>query len=113
MEFRYHTDPETGLPHIYDHPIAEDGVRTDRKTTRGVSQTPTPEGPMSEQKFPPGWDAERVKKLIDHYDQISEGDLEVEDEAATEEHDGQTVIAVPNDLLPAIRKLLADHKSAS
>ena len=27
MELRFHIDPETGLPHIYDHGITEDEVR--------------------------------------------------------------------------------------
>jgi hypothetical protein len=60
---------------------------------------------MTDQKFPPGWDAERTKRLIEQYDQVSE------DELAAEEHDGQTVIAVPEALLPAIRQLLATHKA--
>ena len=68
---------------------------------------------MSElQKFPPGWDANRVGRLIDHYDGLSEDEQVAEDEAAAREQDGQTVISVPEDLLPAIRQLLATHKSA-
>ena len=66
---------------------------------------------MSEQKFPPGWDAERTKRLIEHNDQLSEDELAAEDDAAAEEHDGQAVIAVPDVLLPAIRQLLATHKA--
>jgi hypothetical protein len=68
---------------------------------------------MSEpQKFPPGWDAERAKRLIDHYDNLTEEELAVADDKAAEEQKGQTVIAVPDSLLPAIRQLLATHKSA-
>jgi Ser/Thr protein kinase RdoA (MazF antagonist) len=37
---------------------------------------------MSEQKFPPGWDEARVKRLIDHYENMSEDELLAEDEAA-------------------------------
>lgn len=59
---------------------------------------------MTDQKFPPGWDAERTKRLIEQYDQMSEDELAAEDDAAAEEHDGQTVIAVPEALLPAIRQ---------
>jgi hypothetical protein len=66
---------------------------------------------MSEQRFPPGWDAERVKRLVDHYDNISEDDLADEDEAAQTDSD-QVIIAVPHELLPAIRQLLATHKTA-
>jgi len=68
---------------------------------------------MSEpQKFPPGWDAERVKRLIDHYDGLSEDELAAADEAAAAEQKGQAVITVPESLLPAIRQLLATHKIA-
>ncbi len=66
---------------------------------------------MSEQKFPPGWDAERTKRLIEQYDRQSEDELAAEDDAAAEEHDGQTVIVVPESLLPAIRQLLATHQA--
>ena len=27
MKLRFHKDPETGLPHIYDHGVTEDEVR--------------------------------------------------------------------------------------
>jgi hypothetical protein len=67
---------------------------------------------MSEPRFPAGWDAERVKRLIAHYESMSEDEQVAEDEAAEEEKEGQTVITVPDELLPAIRKLLATHKSA-
>jgi hypothetical protein len=67
---------------------------------------------MSDPKFPPGWDADRVKKLIDHYEGLSEEEQVAEDEAAAQAQNGQSVITVPDELLPAIRKLLASHKSA-
>ena len=67
---------------------------------------------MSESKFPAGWDAERVKRLIDHYESLSEDELIAEDEAAAEPRPGQVVISVPVELLPEIRRLLAAHKTA-
>jgi hypothetical protein len=67
---------------------------------------------MNTPEFPAGWDAERVKQLIDHYEEMSEDELVAEDEAAVEDRDGQTVITVPDELLPAIRQLLASHKTA-
>jgi len=66
---------------------------------------------MNEQKYPPGWDKERVKRVSDHYEGISEEEQVAEDEAAREQS-GQTTITVPDELLPAIRQLLATHKSA-
>jgi hypothetical protein len=67
---------------------------------------------MNEPNFPVGWDADRVKRLIDHSEGLSEDEEVAEDEAAASEHEGQTVITVPEELLPAIRQLLANYKSA-
>jgi hypothetical protein len=62
---------------------------------------------MSEQHFPPGWDEDRVKRLIAHYDSMTDEEQVAEDEAAVSAPQGQTVITVPDALLPAIRQLLA------
>ena len=57
---------------------------------------------MSEQKFPAGWDAERVDRLLSHYEQLSEEEQVATDEEAIRATPGQAVIAVPEELLPAI-----------
>ena len=63
-------------------------------------------------KFPPGWDAERVERVLAHYDELSQEEQVAEDEAAAAgESSGQTFISVPTDLLPAIRELLAAHEN--
>ena len=68
---------------------------------------------MSESRFPAGWDAERVKRLIDDDEGLSEDEQVAEDESAiSAEREGQTVITVPEELLPAIRRLLAAYKTA-
>ncbi len=67
---------------------------------------------MNESRYPAGWDAERVKKLIDHYEGLSEDEQVAEDEAAMAEQPGQVVITIPEELLPAVRQLLATYKSA-
>lgn len=67
---------------------------------------------MNNENFPLGWDAERVKQLLSHYEGLSEDEQVAEDEEAAAEHAGQAVIAVPDTLLPAIRQLLASHRSA-
>lgn len=65
---------------------------------------------MSKSRFPRGWDEERVRRLMRHYDSRSEEEQVAEDEAAMSESEGQTVIAVPTGLLPAIRHLLAEYE---
>jgi hypothetical protein len=66
---------------------------------------------MKDQKFPPGWDEARVRKLIEYYDNLDEDSQVAEDEAA-QETEGQTTIVVPSDLVPAIRELIARKASA-
>ena len=67
---------------------------------------------MSEPKFPVGWDADRVKRLIDQYEEMSEDEMTAEDEAAFAKSPGETVLKVPDELLPAIRQLLTRHKNS-
>lgn len=67
---------------------------------------------MSQQKFPRGWDMERAKRLAEYYENLSEEDQTAEDEVASHNREGQVIIAVPEDLLPAIRQLLAGHAGA-
>ena len=64
---------------------------------------------MVEQDFPPGWDAEKVKAVADYYDHQSEDEAVAEDEAALEA-EGQTLVMVPSELMPAIRELIAKHQ---
>jgi hypothetical protein len=69
---------------------------------------------MSESRFPAGWDAERVQRLIDYYQGLSEDEQVAEDEAAiAAERQGQAIIAVPDELLPEIRRLLAAYEAKS
>lgn len=66
---------------------------------------------MKPNKFPPGWDEDRVKRVLAHYEEQSEEEAVAEDEAAYEAQD-QTVMEVPLDLVPAVRDLIAKRKSA-
>ncbi len=66
---------------------------------------------MSEQKFPPGWDEARVREVIAHYDRQSEDEQFAEIEAA-QQAEGVTMMAVPTDLVPEVRALLARKQSA-
>lgn len=61
---------------------------------------------MSQQKYPAGWDEERVRRLIAHYDELDDDELTAEDEAALES-EGQTLMVIPTDLVPSVRALIA------
>jgi hypothetical protein len=65
---------------------------------------------MSENRFPPGWDEERVRKVLAHYEAQTEAEAVAEDEAAFEDPT-QTVMEVPTALGPAIRELIAKHQA--
>jgi len=65
---------------------------------------------MSRTNFPPGWDEDRVRKVLRHYEEQTEKEATAEDEAALEDR-GQTFMEVPNDLVPEIRSLIAKHRT--
>ena len=60
--------------------------------------------------YPPGWDAQRVQEVIDYYDAMTDDDLAAEIDAADADPDiSNTMMLIPNDLVPAVRELLAQH----
>jgi hypothetical protein len=66
---------------------------------------------MKKQKFPPGWDEKRVKKLIARYENQTEDEEFADIEAAREDED-ITLMAIPTELVPEVRALLARKQSA-
>lgn len=65
---------------------------------------------MKQSKFPPGWDEERVKRVLVHYESQTEEEAVAEDEAAFEALD-QTVMEIPVELVPKVRELIAKHQA--
>lgn len=61
---------------------------------------------MRQPDFPPGWDEERVRKVLAHYENQTEEEALAEDEGAFENPE-QTFMVIPNELVPAVRELLA------
>ena len=79
-----------------------------------MRKTPTKKAPsVSKSKvkkdtnrYPKGWDRKRVQSVIAHYENQSEDDAVAEDEAAY--HDKAfTMMAVPVELIPRVRKLIS------
>ncbi len=64
---------------------------------------------MNTNKFPPGWDEDRVRSVLAHYEEQTEDEAVAEDEAAFED-ESQTVIEIPNELVPLVRELIAKHQ---
>ena len=66
---------------------------------------------MAQSRFPPGWDDERVRRVLAHYEAQSEDEDEaVAEDEATFETPGQTLMEVPSDLVPTVRELIAKHR---
>jgi hypothetical protein len=61
---------------------------------------------MKPQHYPAGWNEERVRKVLQHYERQTEEEAVAEDEAALRQRD-QTVMVVPNRLVPTITRLIA------
>ena len=61
---------------------------------------------MRAQRFPPGWDEQRVREVLAHCEDQSEDEQFAEIEAAREAED-ITMMAVPTDLAPEVRALIA------
>ncbi len=59
-------------------------------------------------RLPPGWDEERVQRVLQHYDSLTEEEQVAEDEAVLQDST-QTVMAIPKELVPTVRTLLADR----
>ncbi len=66
---------------------------------------------MREAHYPPGWDAARVRRVLEHYEMQSDVEAVAEDEAAFEATT-HTVMEVPVDLVPVVRELIAKRRSA-
>ncbi|MGH2747657.1 MAG: hypothetical protein ACRDKB_07010 [Actinomycetota bacterium] len=65
---------------------------------------------MSKNRYPPGWDEGRVRRVLDHYEQQTDEEAVAEDEDRYDTA-SRTVLEVPRDLLPAIRELIAKRRA--
>lgn len=63
------------------------------------------------QKYPAGWDEERVRKLAEHYDNQTEDEQVAEHETAMRA-EGQTIMVVPTELVPEIVMLISKKRPA-
>ena len=61
---------------------------------------------MKPQRYPTGWNEERVRKLLLHYETQREEEAVAEDEAAFRRRD-QTVMVVPKQLVSTITRMIA------
>ena len=64
---------------------------------------------MVQNRFPKGWDEQRVRQVLEHYEHQTEDEAVAEDEAAYEDRT-ESMVQVPVELVPAVRELIAKHK---
>ena len=63
---------------------------------------------MTQRDFPPGWDEDRVREVLAHYEAQTENEAVAEDEAAFEDQ-SQTFMEIPTALVPKVRALIASY----
>ena len=88
-------------------------LSADGEALEGISSATEEAQAMIEQRFPPGWDEQRVERLLADLDSRTEEEWVASDEAAASEQDDQAVVTVPVELLPEVRRLLARYKPRS
>jgi hypothetical protein len=64
---------------------------------------------MKENRFPPGWDEARVRRVLEHHEHQSEDEAVAEDEAALT-NPRTTLMPIPHELVPEVDQLLARHE---
>jgi len=64
---------------------------------------------MKQPRYPPGWNAERVRRVLEHYEGQSDEEAVAEDEAAYEATT-HTAMAVPVELVPLVRELISKQR---
>ena len=63
---------------------------------------------MTAEKYPRGWNQDRVRQVLEYYESQSDEEAAVEIKAALE----STTMEVPVALVPAVRQLIAKRKRA-
>lgn len=61
--------------------------------------------------FPPGWDEERVRSVLEYYESQTDDEAVAEAEAAWEDPKS-AFVQIPYELLPEVHALLARHEAA-
>jgi hypothetical protein len=64
---------------------------------------------MRQPKYPDGWNAERIRRVLEYYRTQAEEEAVAEDEAACEAIT-HPAMEVPVGLVPVVRELIARHR---
>ena len=91
--------------------ICDNSIRFIRKSTDSLPKTYAKKEKMRLSKLPPGWNEERVQRVLAHYESQTDEEAVAEDEAAYE-GSGDMVMEIPYKLIPIVRDLIAQTSSA-
>ncbi len=64
---------------------------------------------MKQTNFPPGWNEERVRRVLAHYEAQTEDEAVAEDASPFEDR-GEAVMEVPHELVSIIREIIAKRE---
>jgi len=64
---------------------------------------------MKKDRYPPGWDEDRVRRVLEQYESQTDEEAVAEDEAAYEQTT-VTTMGIPVELVPAVRELIAKRR---
>jgi hypothetical protein len=67
---------------------------------------------MSQSKYPAGWDEDRVRRVLEHYETRTDEEAVAEDEAA-DEATTHAAMGVPIELVSVVRELIAKRRAGS
>lgn len=88
-------------------PVGFSAMDSTRDSFQSISATSSRKSKdMKQADYPKGWDEDRVKRVLAHYDNQSEEEGIAEDEAAWDDS-SHTFMKIPNDLVPVVSELLA------
>jgi hypothetical protein len=65
---------------------------------------------MTQNQFPQGWNEDRVRRVINYYENQTEDEAVLEDETVLSD---QTLIQVPTELVPTILELIKQSQPSS
>ncbi len=65
---------------------------------------------MNTNQLPPGWDEDKVRRVLAHYENQTDADATTEDAAAFLEN-GHTMMEIPVELVPLIRELIVQYQA--
>jgi hypothetical protein len=64
---------------------------------------------MSQEDLPVGWDDDKLRRVLAHYEKQTKDDAVSEDEAGV--RPSETVMSVPHDPVPKVRELIGRRRS--